>query len=510
MGLLDALSGIGTGAKAGLLALIDNGSDNALGGIAGTMPTDPVSRNAIRSQFLMSLGQGIQAGSPAAGVQLFQQQMAQQAANRLALQQAAMQQQVMRQYSAAQQALDQSGLQGADLLKARIGLAVRFGDTTGAEKYSEAYAKLYPQDKVKQIVEGLGPDNKPTQKILTEQGELKDTGFAPIPKIDFVNAGDRIIPADKNTGQMVAGGAPITIGISPDKQAETDNKTPSEWETFRTAYLQKLGKDKWADLTPDEQMAALPAFAAQRQDQDVRASLLASRALSESLRRMQEAQIPTKEEAEQVARDLINKRISPSQLSSLIGGFGQNAMAFKRMIYLAASKLDPQFDFEAAESDYQFAKSPAFQTTIRYMDGIANTLDRVQSTADALANTSVKSINSLLNAGRSEFNNVDLKKFVVDRLWVADEIGKLLAGGGTGAVTSDSKLAQAQKIIHDSDSPAAIAAAMSEVRELINRRRSSLVRGTYLEREQQKAGGAPAAGSAPKIRTWNPRTGRFE
>ena len=138
------------------------------------------------------------------------------------------------------------------------------------------------------------------------------------------------------------------------------------------------------------------------------------------------------------------------------------------MVERELKKTDTNFNWEDASASYQLARSTGFQNTVRYMDSVQNSMPQLQQAANALANGQVKSINALVNAGKNQFNNIDLKKFQADRALVGDEIAKILQGGGTGNGTSDAKLKQAQDLIGQSDNPAAIAATLGEVNKLIN------------------------------------------
>jgi hypothetical protein len=189
------------------------------------------------------------------------------------------------------------------------------------------------------------------------------------------------------------------------------------------------------------------------------------------------------------AWDLVNHRVSPSQLKASLGGRGMQKSAQWNRIKAAAYKMDPDFNEEQADADYAYSKTPGFQSTVRYMDSVQESMPQLQAAADGLANGNVRSINALLNAGKNQFNNIDLKKFQADRALVGDEIAKILQGGGTGGGTSDAKLKQAQDLLSGSDSPQAIAATLKEVQSLIGYRRDSLTRGTYLEAKLPQGNG---------------------
>lgn len=258
----------------------------------------------------------------------------------------------------------------------------------------------------------------------------------------------------------------------------------NDFETvFLPAYAAKLGKTI-TQLTPDEKIQSFSSYAQARTDPEVRASLLSSRNTAEALKQMQLGQQPQPEQAAEVARDIIAHKIAPEQVATMFGGFGTAGQAFKRMVYTEAKKIDPNFNYEQASAEYGLVKSPQFQNTIRYMDSVINSVPRLLDSANKLGNTSVKAINDLINSGKNQFNNVDLKQFQTDRVLVGDEIAKILQGGGTGNGTSDAKLKQAQDLLSSSDSPAAIAKALKEVQILLGNRRGSLVKGTYMENSQ--------------------------
>jgi hypothetical protein len=262
----------------------------------------------------------------------------------------------------------------------------------------------------------------------------------------------------------------------PEKPAGTFEKD------FLPGWAQQHGKTI-DQLQGTERQRALQDFNASQADKDpeMRAARLASMQTAEILKQMQLQQQPTPEQAAQVATDVIHHRLAPEQMSQMFGGFGPTGQAFKRMVYGEAKKIDPNFDFEQAAADYNFSKSPAFQNTVRMMDSALNSTDRLQQSANALANGKVRSINALVNAGRDQFNSVNLRKFQTDRTLVGDEVAKVLQGGGTGSGTSDAKLKQAQDIFRDSDDPAVIASAINEVKQIMGYRRQAVTRGTYME-----------------------------
>lgn len=273
--------------------------------------------------------------------------------------------------------------------------------------------------------------------------------------------------------------AVIRMGVSPDTLAKVTLPT-GEMGVYMNARAQKLGKNI-DQLTPDERLDILSGYKKDTADPDVRAAMLAQRNLATVLEQTRINQMPTPEQIKDAADDLVAHRIAPSQVRTMAGSMGALGAAFTREVYHQAKLVQPEFNSEQSEAEYNLTKSPQFQNTVRNMDSITDSLAQLQHNADALGNGSIRSINELVNHGKDQFNNVNLKKFQTDKTLLSEEIGRLLAGGGTGSGTSDKKLEMAGSLLKDSDDPKAIASSISEVKQLLGNRRGTLTHGTYLE-----------------------------
>lgn len=295
-------------------------------------------------------------------------------------------------------------------------------------------------------------------------------------------------------GVTAAGGGQASVLAS-----NAPKQTPEE--DYADSAARKLGLKSRTDLSQEQWGTVLGQYKADSADPDAKAmmmatkqSALASANLSQALRQTQLDQAPTKEQAADIATDMVNHRLAPDQLSQ-IRGRGNGGLGL--MVYAAAKKLDPEFSWEKASSEYQLAKAPTFQQNVRYMDSVQESIPMVIDRAKKLDNFGVKGIASLINSGKNQVNNIDLKKFQTDATLVSDEIGKILQGGGTGSSTSDAKLKQASEILGKNDSPKAIAAALGDVQELIGFRRKALTRGTYLENAAPAANGGSVSVTDP-------------
>jgi hypothetical protein len=312
---------------------------------------------------------------------------------------------------------------------------------------------------------------------------------------------DRTIAAnpkvEKDTEASIAlkaaGGDPVLAMhlLKPDANAKPG--TVEDWVS--RARRLAVAQNKGAPLT-DAQLQtvdtkAMQDFKETNADPELRAAALAQKNIAASLARMQLDQQPTPEQAAAVAEDLVNHRQSPAQVKAMFGTRGVAGQSFMLNVAAAAKKLDPSFNFEEAEAGYTLSKSTGFQNTVRYMDSTLESMPQLLKNAQALDNGNVRSINALVNAGKNQFNSIDLKKFKTDALLVGDEVAKILSGGGTGSATSDAKLKQGVDLLSSTDSPSAIAATLTEIQSLIGNRRRALTRGTYME---NSAAATPGAG----------------
>jgi hypothetical protein len=391
-----------------------------------------------------------------------------------------------------------------------------------SEKQREKLAQIYDR-----ALKGLPDDMPPEERA---KAVVQVPGFGPMPLGHLATLAG--VAADATTGQPIVPGAPDANKSDRDRDIEAlytiqEQKlgrklTRGEKAQVRADYVAKgrpsqspeeqalrafaTGLGKTVDqLTIDEHNTFLQKRAAASKDPTMASLAQQTAEVNLALKKIQEGQQPTREDASAVAHQIISHQLAPSQLTLFGGGMGTAGAAFKRMVGAEAIKLDPTFNWEEAESTYQLAKSPAFQGTVRYMDSVRESMPRLQQAANALANSSVRFVNGIKNLTKEQLNDPTLKAFKTDVLLVGDEVAKILQGGGTGSATSDAKLNQAASILSTADSPKSIAAALNEIQALIGFRRTALTRGTYLEEK-----GAPTAGGGVATLKFNPKTGKTE
>lgn len=170
-----------------------------------------------------------------------------------------------------------------------------------------------------------------------------------------------------------------------------------------------------------------------------------------------------------------NGKIAISQLP----GFG--ATSLKGRVIAKLATADPSFsfmknetDFEAVKKYTQYINSPAYQNTIKYLESVQPNLDEVVKLSDILDKSQYPIINKVQLEAMKQSGDVNTAKFATATTEVADQIAKILQGGGTGNATSDAKLNQAQKILDGNFSPEQFKGIASELKTLLANRQSAL------------------------------------
>ena len=270
---------------------------------------------------------------------------------------------------------------------------------------------------------------------------------------------------------------------SGSKSTEGAKAGSAEWDLSKYAeslgIVDKAGKGDPNKLSYKQLNDYNLAQAQSKVSPDVQAQREQTAMLGNQLKQMQIDQMPTKEDIDTWADEMLQHKMSPEVMAQLIGrGGGGN---IKAAIATAAMHKDPTFDFNKSQSDYQFTKTPGFQNSIRYMDSAQQSIPSLIQSATQYGNQGLRFTNGLINLGQKELQNPQLADFRARALLVSDEVAKILSGAGSGGATSDAKLKQAAELINTSDDPKVIAASLAAINDLVGMRRKSLTLGTGYE-----------------------------
>lgn len=195
----------------------------------------------------------------------------------------------------------------------------------------------------------------------------------------------------------------------------------------------------------------------------------------------QGAEKPDSGDVARAAAVVLGGNMSPSQAIAAFGGMGVNAAQFKRAMNLEIVRQNPNFNFQEAESNYQFGKNAGTQSTVRYIDNLQNSLPALKRISDKFKrDTSIKTINRAILQGKAEIGDVDAQNFIFAMTGIADEMAKVLQGGGTGVGTTDTKMKQALELFDKGMTADQLDGVLDTAEEFLKYRRDSLTKGTYM------------------------------
>jgi hypothetical protein len=196
-----------------------------------------------------------------------------------------------------------------------------------------------------------------------------------------------------------------------------------------------------------------------------------------------------KEETANQGIDLVEGTLVPSQLSKRSKSF--NAVLKSADDY-SKQKYGKPFDFEKAQRDYQFAQNVGTQNTLKYLNSLTGNsqtgekgnLQLLVDISNGVDRSDFPAINDLdawekLQTGDPKY--IPLYNVAVD---VSDQFAKIMAGGGSGNVTSDKKIEQGMRMFRTGFSkPEVQAAASSTLQMLANRKREFIGSNRYLQKD---------------------------
>lgn len=210
-------------------------------------------------------------------------------------------------------------------------------------------------------------------------------------------------------------------------------------------------------------------------------------------------------------------------------GYGRQGKADRDRFYnqLAATMKEQNLtasDIASGRAEYK-ANSTALNQVSKMRNSVESYEQTVQKNMDLLGTLidkgapkgSAPVINRWLQAGRANLQgDPDVTAYNTAIQTVVNEYAKVMAGGtGSAAASSDSARHEASQLLNNAQTPAQVRAAIATMRaEMSNRIESLKAQESDLKRRLGNSGdNAPpqqAPGAAPKIRVFNPATGKLE
>lgn len=179
---------------------------------------------------------------------------------------------------------------------------------------------------------------------------------------------------------------------------------------------------------------------------------------------------------------LVDNRIAPSQVKNAFGAAASNLAITK------AYELDPNYNAQAAESNYQFGKSTQTQNRTRAIDNLimpGGAFDQLEKYSNELSRTGSPWLNKpILSALNKVFGDEAVAAYERVATEVGIELAMALQTGGSQL--SDTRVRIAMDLTDPALSVGAIKETLKASRSLLESRRDSITKGTYLEPKATK------------------------
>lgn len=205
---------------------------------------------------------------------------------------------------------------------------------------------------------------------------------------------------------------------------------------------------------------------------------------------------------------LVEGTMDPSQLSKRSQDYN---LKIQQADEYSMAKYGKPFDIAKAASDYTFAKNPQTQNTLKYLNSLtgadnkSGNLGALVAQSNRITRTDFPALNDAAAWARLKTGDPAMAAYFTAVTEVADQVAKILQGGGSGNGTSDAKLKQAAELFDKGFSKGQIVAVADTLRSLLANRKSELIGDN---RYLQKQYGATATPSTQPIYARNPQTGQ--
>jgi len=182
-----------------------------------------------------------------------------------------------------------------------------------------------------------------------------------------------------------------------------------------------------------------------------------------------------------LAQQLVSGNLAPSELSKRSTGVGSYSSILAAADKYAMATTGKHFNIAQADRDYKFANSAGTQNTLNYLKSLVGTttepgnLGELKTLSDSVSRTKFPKLNDAAAWARIQSGDPTITAYYATVTEVADQIAKILQGGGTGSGTSDAKLAQAQALFQSGFNKQQIEATINAMKPLLMNRAKSMI-----------------------------------
>jgi hypothetical protein len=183
-----------------------------------------------------------------------------------------------------------------------------------------------------------------------------------------------------------------------------------------------------------------------------------------------------------LAQQLVDGQLAPAELSKRTSGAGANYNSILKLANdLSMAQTGKPFNISIADRNYKYANNVQTINTLNYLgslvgeDGQSGNLNEVKTLSNSITRTRFPALNDVAGWARLETGDPAIVAYKATVTEVADQIAKILQGGGTGSGTSDAKLAQASALLQSSFTKDQINATIDAITPLLRNRAKSIV-----------------------------------
>lgn len=191
------------------------------------------------------------------------------------------------------------------------------------------------------------------------------------------------------------------------------------------------------------------------------------------------------------AMKLVDGTLAPQELSKrATKGSDSYNNIIKAADDYSLARYGKNFDFQKADNDWKYATQKGTQDTFKFLNSLtgrdnqSGNLGDLIKKSDSITRTDFPAINDKLAWARINAGDPSMAGYLTNVTEVADQVAKVLQGGGTGSGTSDTKLKQAQEMFRNGWSKDSMREVATTLRQLLGNRKSEMIGDNrYLQKQ---------------------------
>lgn len=314
--------------------------------------------------------------------------------------------------------------------------------------------------------------------------------------------------------------------LKPEKQIELANQALTFWQpaadpkdirgqienykSLKNTFMASHPDDKTTAKKYDDVITSLQQSGGHFLNQDIQRTQAMAKAHQDAA--IGEAFADTSENS--LAAQLVNGTLDPSQLSKR--GKDYSTLLRSANEY-SLQKFGKSFDAAQAQADYKYATNPSTQNTLKYLNSLTGAdnkggnLGELIKISDSITRSRFPSLNDAAGWARIQAGDPAMAQYHAAITEVADQVAKILQGGGSGAGTSDAKLKQAADLFRQGFTKQQIGGVATTLRDLLTNRKTELIGDNrYLKRQygvQSQPTNTAPSGNGGATHVYDPTTG---